>query len=263
MAKSKKKEIDIEKIVKSVKKSTKNGKLNFKSALTLAVLFVFITVFALGYFGIIELPFLNEEPSYSLGSFSYEEIPEHSGEAYVILNDGIPYFNPDEYEAVGFEEYGELDDLGRCVYAFACVGPETMPTEDRGNIGSVKPSGWQSVEYDIIDGGWLYNRCHLIGFKLTGENANERNLITGTRYLNISGMVKFENRVADYIKETGNHVLYRVTPIFVGSELVARGVVIEAYSMEDGGEEICFNIFCYNVQPGIIINYSDGTSVGP
>ena len=150
--------------------------------------------------------------------------------------------------------------MGRCGEAFACIGEEIMPTEERGVIGQIKPSGWQMAKYDIVDGKYLYNRCHLIGYQLSGENANERNLITGTRYMNIEGMLPFENMVADYIKETGNHVLYRVTPIFKDNELVARGVQMEARSMEDDGEGICFHVYVYNVQPGITIDYATGKS---
>lgn len=162
--------------------------------------------------------------------------------------------------ADGFESYSELDALGRCGAAYASVGPETMPTEDRGEIGSVKPSGCQSVKYDIVDGKYLYNRCHLIGYQLTAENANEKNLITGTRYLNIEGMLPFENMVADYVKETGNHVMYRVTPIFEGDNLVASGVLMEGKSVEDDGEGILYCVYCYNVQPGISIDYATGAS---
>ena len=135
-----------------------------------------------------------------------------------------------------------------------------MPTEERGSISQVKPSGWQTAEYEIVDGGYLYNRCHLIGYQLTAENANEQNLITGTRYMNVDGMLPFENMAADYIKETENHVLYRVTPLFIGDELVARGVLMEGWSMEDGGDGVCFNVFVYNIQPGIAIDYATGES---
>ena len=159
-----------------------------------------------------------------------------------------------------YESYSELDDLGRCQEAKACVGLETMPDEERGNISEVKPTGWQSVEYDQVDGGHLYNRCHLIGFQLTGENANERNLITGTRYMNTEGMLPFENEVADYVKETGNHVLYQVTPVFEGDNLVASGVWMEAESVEDGGRGVSFNVYVFNIQPGIEIDYSQGNS---
>ena len=167
-------------------------------------------------------------------------------------------FEDYELTAEAFEEYSELDELGRCGPAEACVGEETMPTEERGNISSVKPTGWKNKEYDSVDGGHLYNRCHLIGFQLTGENANEENLITGTRYMNTEGMLPFENMVAEYIHETDNHVLYRVTPVFEGDDLVASGVQMEAESIEDDGEGICFNVYVYNVQPQITINYATG-----
>ncbi len=187
-------------------------------------------------------------------------LPEYAGQPYVTLNGNEPYFSKDGLTPKAYEYYAELDHLGRCVYAEACIGTETMPTEDRGNISSVKPTAWQSVQYDIVDGGSLYNRCHLIGFQLTGENANVGNLITGTRYMNVSGMLSLEDMVADYIRETGNHVKYRATPFFEGNELLARGVIMEAYSVEDNGEGICFNVFAFNVQPGIIIDYANGES---
>ena len=201
-------------------------------------------------------------PSGTQASFSLEDVPEFSGEPYVVLEDNQPGFTQEELTAQGFEEYSPLDLLGRCGTAYACVGLETMPTEDRESISQVKPSGWQTAEYStsLVDGGYLYNRCHLIGFQLTGENANQENLITGTRYLNVEGMLPFENLVADYVKETGNHVLYRVTPVFSGQELVARGVELEALSVEDGGEGVCFHVYCYNNQPGIQIDYATGDS---
>lgn len=193
-------------------------------------------------------------------SFSLETVPEYSGEAYVVINDNIPDFSNADYTTESFETYGELDYLGRCTTAYACIGTDLMPTEKRGNIGSIKPSGWQTTKYNNIDGKYLYNRCHLIGYQLTAENANKENLITGTRYLNIDGMLSFENSVADYIENTGNHVLYKVTPIFRDEELVARGVQMQAKSVEDKGKGICYNVYCYNVQPNIIINYANGDS---
>ena len=191
---------------------------------------------------------------------SLEEIPPWSGEAYVAVNGNIPFFVEEEYTTESYEFYSELDELGRCGMTMACIGTDIMPTEERGNIGSVKPSGWQSVKYDCVDGKYLYNRCHLIGFQLCGENANKQNLITGTRYLNIEGMLPFEDMVADYVKETENHVLYRVTPIFNGDDLVAEGVLLEGWSVEDNGEDICFCVYAYNAQPGIIIDYATGDS---
>lgn len=199
-------------------------------------------------------------PSGGEASVSLENIPAYSGQAYVVLEGGQPDFSPEDRTEESFETYSPLDLLGRCGPAWANVSPDTMPTEDRGAIGQVKPSGWQTVKYDIVDGKYLYNRCHLIGYQLTGENANQENLITGTRYLNVEGMLPFENLVADYVKETENHVLYRATPIFEGSNLVASGVELEALSVEDGGEGVCFHVYCYNVQPGIAIDYATGDS---
>lgn len=187
-------------------------------------------------------------------------IPEYSGEAYVVLSDNLPEFTKDEITSKSFESYSELDELGRCGVAFSCIGIDIMPTEEREGIGQIKPSGWVTAKYDIVDGKYLYNRCHLIGFQLAGENANEKNLITGTRYFNVEGMLPFENMVADYVRETKNHVMYRVTPIFMNENLVAKGVQMEAYSVEDEGEGVCFNVFVYNIQPGITINYANGQS---
>lgn len=193
-------------------------------------------------------------------SYDISKIPSYSGEPYVIIDDNIPNFTEEDYRKDSFEIYSELDSLGRCGVAFANIGKELMPTEERGSIGMIKPSGWQTVKYDIVDGKYLYNRCHLIGYQLTGENANPKNLITCTRYMNTVGMLEFENKVATYIKETGNHVLYRVTPIFDSDNLLALGVEMEAYSIEDRGEGIKFHIFVYNVQNGIEINYQNGES---
>lgn len=193
-------------------------------------------------------------------SFSLEDVPEFSGEPYVVLEDNEPDFDRDNLPTTSYETYSPLDLLGRCGPAEANVGTDLMPTEERGEIGQVQPSGWQTVKYDIVDGQYLYNRCHLIGYQLTGENANEKNLITGTRYMNVEGMLPFEDQVADYVQETGNHVLYRVTPIFSGTELVARGVQMEALSVEDGGAGVCFNVYVYNCQSGITIDYATGDS---
>lgn len=194
-------------------------------------------------------------------SYDMSSIPEFNGkDAYVVLNNNEPNFTKEDMTTKSFEKYSKLDNLGRCGVAFANVGKDIMPTEERGSIGQVKPSGWQTVKYDIVDGKYLYNRCHLIGYQLTGENANRENLVTGTRYLNIDGMLDFENDIADYVKKTGNHVLYRVTPIFQGSELVCRGVQMEALSVEDNGKGIKFNVFAYNAQPGVEIDYSTGKS---
>lgn len=195
-------------------------------------------------------------------AFSLEDYPAYEGQAYVEVNGNIPYFDDSELTEEPFEVYSELDDLGRCGVAYANVCPELMPTEKRGSIGGVRPSGWHTVRYDdlIPDGKYLYNRCHLIGYQLAGENANRQNLITGTRYLNVTGMLPFENDTAEYVEQTGNHVLYRVTPVFEGDDLVARGVLMEAKSVEDRGEGLQFCVFCYNVQPGVEIDYATGES---
>ena len=218
-------------------------KLTFGSAVLVVLLLVLYLV----------LP--GPEP---LPTVSLENIPEYSGEPYVILGDNKPLFT--EIPSESTEEYGELDALNRCTYTFAVISQDLMPTEERGNIGQVKPTGWVTAKYDFVDGKYLYNRCHLIGFQLTGENANERNLITGTRYMNVEGMLPFENMVADYIKETGNHVAYRVIPVFDGNNLVASGVTMEAWSVEDQGAGICFYVYVYNVQPGVEIDYATGES---
>lgn len=190
-----------------------------------------------------------------------DEIPAFDGkQPYVVLNDNQPAFADSDMTAESYEYYSQLDELGRCGVVMACVGIDIMPTEERGEIGMIKPTGWHTVKYDNVDGKYLYNRCHLIGYQLTGENANIQNLITGTRYLNIDGMLPFENLVADYVKETQNHVLYRVTPIFEDDNLLASGVQIEAKSVEDNGEGICFNVYAYNAQPDITIDYLTGDS---
>ena len=209
--------------------------------------------------------------SNAISSASLDSIPEYSGDPYVTIDvtsanpDGTPAFTEEELAqaaAGAFEEYSALDALGRCGAALACVGTETMPAEDeeRGDISSIHPTGWEQAEYDFIDGGVLYNRCHLIAWSLAAENDNELNLITGTRYLNVEGMLPFETQILAYIEQTGNHVLYRVTPLFEGDELVARGVQLEAWSVEDDGSGICFNVYCYNVQPGVEIDYATGES---
>ena len=191
-------------------------------------------------------------------SSNMEDIADYNGNSYVIVNDNNPYFKEEEYTTDSFEKYSELDSLGRCGVAYANISKELMPTEKRGSIGFIKPSGWHTVKYDHIDGKYLYNRCHLIGYQLTGENANEKNLITCTRSMNTKGMLQFENMVTKYIKDTGNHVLYRVTPVFEGNNLVATGVEMEAYSVEDNGKGIKFNVFVYNIEDGIIIDYKTG-----
>ena len=193
-------------------------------------------------------------------SYDIENLPDYNGNSYVIVNDNNPYFKEEEYTTDSFEKYSELDSLGRCGVAYANISKELMPTEKRDSIGFIKPSGWHTVKYDHIDGKYLYNRCHLIGYQLTGENANEKNLITCTRSMNTKGMLQFENMVTKYIKDTGNHVLYRVTPVFEGNNLVATGVEMEAYSVEDNGKGIKFNVFVYNIEDGIIIDYKTGDS---
>lgn len=191
---------------------------------------------------------------------SLDAIPAYDGKAYVAVNNNEPFFTDSDMTTNAFENYSDLDSLGRCGVAYANICKEIMPTEKRGKIGMIKPSGWHTVKYDVIKDRYLYNRCHLIGYQLAGENANPKNLITGTRYLNVEGMLPFENLVADYVNNTGNHVLYRVTPMFSGSNLVANGVLIEAKSVEDNGGGILFNVYCYNVQPGVGINYENGDS---
>ena len=210
-----------------------------------------------------ETPAAETEDSSAIAALGIDELyislPEYASSPWVQVGGGTSDFG-DDITTVSFEEYYDLDDLGRCTLAFACLGRDLMPTQKRGNISSVHPTGWQSVNYDFVDGKSLYNRCHLIGWQLSGEDANERNLVTGTRYMNTDGMLPFENMVADYIKETDGHVMYRVTPYFYKDELVCRGVFMEAYSVEDEGDAVDYYVFCYNVQPGVIIDYTDGSS---
>ena len=206
------------------------------------------------------VPLTNSNENKNDNNISISDIPAYSGNDYIILNNNVPNFSESDLTTTSFEEYSPLDSLGRCGVAFANVGTDIMPTEKRESISSVKPSGWQSIKYDIVEGKYLYNRSHLIGYQLTAENANDRNLITGTRYFNATLMLPYENMVADYVKETNNHVLYRVTPVFDGNNLVAKGVQMEAKSVEDDGEGIQFNVFVYNVQPGITIDYATGNS---
>lgn len=231
--------------------------MKMKRLLSLVALILILSTFFTGCDIIDQFMGGTETPSVDLDS-----IPAFDGKhAYVIINDNVPFFTDDEKATKkSYETYGDLDALGRCTVAHSCIGFDLMPTETRGSIGQVKPSGWQTVKYDIVDGKYLYNRCHLIGYQLTGENANVKNLITGTRYLNIDGMLDFENMVADYVKDTKNHVMYRVTPIYDGNNLVASGVLMEGWSVEDNGDGICFCIYAYNAQPGISINYKNGNS---
>ena len=196
----------------------------------------------------------------TIQTLSVDEIPAYSGQAAIEINQDVPGFTESDYTTEAFEQYSPLDGLGRCGIAYACVGEEIMPTEERGAIGMVKPSGWHTVKYDFVDGKYLYNRCHLIAYMLSGENANTENLITGTRYMNTEGMLPYENQVADYVHDTGNHVLYRVTPLYEGDNLVASGVEIEASSVEDKGKSLSFHVYCYNMQPGVTIDYATGDS---
>ena len=225
----------------------KKKKLTLGSVITIVLLLVI-------YF---MLPVPEETP---VSIVSLEDIPEYSAEPFVILEGNVPKFTESDYTTDSFEEYGALDALERCTYTVACIGQDLMPTQDRGSISHIKPTGWHSVQYDFVDGKSLYNRCHLIGHQLAGEDANERNLITGTRYMNVDGMLPFENMVADYVKETGNHVMYRVIPVYDGNNLVANGVTMEGWSVEDQGEGICFYVYVYNVQPGVVIDYATGES---
>ena len=228
-----------------------------KQQATLGSVVVVLILLAVWFF----LPPAEEAPAAPVSqpsSVTLDTIPDYSGQPYVELCGNEPDFTETDLTEASFETYSELDELGRCGVAYANVGEDLMPTEERGSISRVKPTGWVQGQYDFVDGGSLYNRCHLIAFQLTGENANWQNLITGTRYMNVEGMLPFENLVADYVKETGNHVLYRVTPIFEGDNLVASGVEMEALSVEDGGEGVCFHVFAYNVQPGVEIDYATG-----
>ncbi len=193
-------------------------------------------------------------------SITLNDIPTYSGQPFVEINNNIPFFTTDDLTTNAFENYSPLDSQGRCGVAYANICRELMPTEERGSIGMIKPTGWHTVKYDFVEGKYLYNRCHLIAYQLAGENANELNLITGTRYLNAATMLQFEIKVGDYVKTTNNHVLYRVTPLFDGDNLLATGVLMEGYSVEDNGKGICYNVFCYNVQPGVVIDYATGDS---
>lgn len=231
-------------------KKRKTAKITVPTALALICCFAVILI-------------INNQPTENTAKdeiISIKDIPDYSGSAFIEINGNEPYFSDDDYTTSSFEYYADLDELGRCGTAYACVGTDIMPTEERGQIGRIKPSGWQTVKYDFIDGKYLYNRCHLIAYQLTGENANEKNLITGTRYLNVTGMLPFEKMVANYVKTTGNHALYRVTPVFENDDLVAKGVLIEAKSVEDKGEGITLCIYCYNVQPNVTIDYKTGKS---
>lgn len=237
-----------------MKKSSKKNKISYK---TILVFVLFLSFYLYENYSEEVLSFLNISNSYA---YTISDIPEYSGKAYIEINNNEPVFDEEYKTDISFETYSELDSLGRCGTAFANVSLDTMPDEERGSIGSVKPTGWHTVKYDIVDGKYLYNRCHLIGYQLTGENANKKNLITCTRQMNAGVMLDFENKVAQYIKITHNHVLYRVTPLFEGNNLLAKGVQIEALSVEDDGRGIKFNIFVYNVQNNIKIDYQTGES---
>ena len=249
----------------------KKGGKNAKNKKLLGILLVVVIIAAVLFFmwksGMFEEPAPEPSaPAETAGDIVDKDqteggIPEYSGTPYYVLNGNEPEFTDEEKSTTeAYEYFSELDELGRCGVVHACVGRELMPTEDRESISHVKPSGWVNVPYDFVDGRYLYNRSHLIGFQLTGENDNELNLITGTRYFNVEGMLPFENMVADYVKETDNHVMYRVTPIYEGDDLVCRGVQMEAWSVEDKGEGLCYNVYVYNVQPGVVINYATGES---
>ena len=238
-----------------------------KNRLNLIILFLCIIFILVAFF------YIQNESSYGYKNpestttttsenvyYSKSSIPEYDGVGFIELNSNIPEFNPNDYTTTSFEVYSNLDSLGRCGVAYANIGMDIMPTEKRGSISNVKPSGWHSVKYDNIPGKYLYNRCHLIGYQLTGENDNNKNLITCTRYMNATTMLYFEDLTANYIKNTNNHVLYRVTPIYDGDNLVAKGVQMEASSVEDNCSSLCFNVFVYNVQEGITINYKTGES---
>ena len=223
------------------------------------ILRLFIVLLALLLYVAIEYGWLDRYLGYQRDtSISLDEIPEYSGEPYVEINGNVPEFTEEEITTDSFESYSPLDGLGRCGTAFACIGKDLMPTGERRQISSIKPSGWNTRHYDFVDQEMLFNRCHLIAYQLAGEDLNEMNLITGTRYLNTIGMLPFEEEVGNYVRRTGNHVMYRVSPIFRGNELVARGVHMEAYSVEDKGRGVSYNIYCYNVQPRIGIDYATG-----
>ncbi len=236
------------------KKNKKTYKSTFCTVLLLAVIGI------LSYYKDNIQAYMDRDAANPVVSYNINEIPKYNGESYAIINNNEPFFDEKDMITDSFEIYSVHDNLGRCGVAFANISKELMPTEERGSIGQIKPSGWHTVKYDIVDGKYLYNRCHLIGYQLTGENANEKNLITCTRYMNTVGMLQFENKVAEYVKNTNNHVLYRVTPIFEGNNLLASGVEIEALSVEDNGQGIKFNVYVYNIQNGITIDYSNGES---
>ncbi|MBR1377080.1 MAG: DNA/RNA non-specific endonuclease [Bacilli bacterium] len=226
-----------------------------KKTLTTLIILIMVSLISTYLNDAIKKYYASQIPSYDISS-----IPSYDGNSYVIINDNIPDFKEDDYLSEAFESYSDLDLLGRAGVAFAHINYEMMPTTERTSIGTIKPSGWKTVKYDFVDGKYLYNRCHLIAYQLSGENANEKNLITCTRQMNTKGMLEFENKVANYIKNTNNDILYRVTPIYEGTNLVAMGVQIEASSIKDHCKDICFNVFVYNVQDGVSIDYTNGDS---
>ena len=234
------------------KTKTKNKKRSSIITIVVTLLLILVTAYHNEIVSLIALP--------AYDSYTIEDLPEYNGRNYVVINDDEPYFTDEEKTTESFERYSDLDIYGRCGVAYANVSKELMPTGERGSIGNIRPSGWVVAKYDIVDGKYLYNRCHLIGYQLTGENANAKNLITCTRQMNNVGMLQFENKVANYVNKTKNHVLYRVTPLYDGDNLVAKGVQMEAYSVEDNGKGVKFNVFVYNVQDGIDIDYKTGES---
>lgn len=241
----------------NVKKTEQKQLKKYKITITIVAVVLILAV------GITAISTFRKSSGSNSSEFSSFDIPTYDSQVYEVLNNNVPYFAPDEYGITVFEEYSDLDSYGRCGVAFANICHEIMPTEPRDEIGQIKPSGWNQEKYpDVVDSEppYLYNRCHLIGFQLAGENDNEKNLITGTRYFNVEGMLPFENAVRNYVDETDNHVLYRVTPVYDGDNLVASGVIMEGWSVEDNGKGLSFNVYVYNVQPGVIINYSDGSS---
>lgn len=244
---------------RKMSKNKSNTKKNIKQLIYLLIVAICVIIsFFYSSSDNIENTLNNTVKNETITYLNINEIPEYTDEIYVTINNNVPYFDEDDYTTESFETYSDLDSLGRCGVAYANICTEIMPTKERGDISDIYPTGWIQKKYE---GEYLYNRCHLIGHQLVGEDANEKNLITGTKYFNVSGMLPFENRVANYIDSNpNNHVLYRVTPIFEGDNLVAKGVQIEAYSVEDNGKEVCFNVFVYNVQPGINIDYATGKS---
>ena len=236
----------------------KSNKKNIKQLIYLSLVLICVIIAYFSPLDNVENTLNNTIINENIKYYNINDIPDYNGKIYVTINNDIPYFEKEDYTTESFERYSKQDELKRCGVAYANICKEIMPKEEREDISEIYPTGWIQEKYD---GEYLYNRCHLIGHQLAGENANKFNLITGTRYFNVSGMLPFENRVANYIDNNpNNHVLYRVTPIFEGDNLVAKGVQMEAYSVEDNGMGVCFNVFIYNVQPGINIDYATGKS---